>query len=79
LAILARSGRTGRTVGEKIALSEALGDHGIAVLSLVEGLELEAVLESASAPLSGLAQAILDASLKPDVCAPRRATASPPR
>ena len=37
------------------------GDHGIAVMSLREGIEFETVLESDSAPLNGLTRAMLDA------------------
>jgi hydrogenase expression/formation protein HypE len=47
--------------GDRILVSGTLGDHGIAIMSVREGLEFETVLESDSAPLTGLAQAILEA------------------
>ncbi len=47
--------------GDRILVSGTLGDHGVAILSVREGLEFETVLESDSAPLNGLAEAILDA------------------
>jgi hydrogenase expression/formation protein HypE len=46
--------------GDRILVSGTLGDHGIAIMSVREGLEFETVLESDSAPLTGLAQAILE-------------------
>ncbi len=47
--------------GDRIIVSGTLGDHGIAVMSLREGIEFETVLESDSAPLNGLTRAMLDA------------------
>jgi hydrogenase expression/formation protein HypE len=47
--------------GDCILVSGTLGDHGIAILSVREGLEFETVLESDTAPLTGLAEAILQA------------------
>jgi hydrogenase expression/formation protein HypE len=47
--------------GDRIVLSGTIGDHGIAIMSVREGLEFETVLESDSAPLAGLAQAMLAA------------------
>lgn len=47
--------------GDCILISGTLGDHGIAIMSVREGLEFETVLESDTAPLNGLARAILDA------------------
>ena len=47
--------------GDRILVSGTLGDHGIAIMSVREGLEFETVLESDSAPLTRLAQAILEA------------------
>jgi hydrogenase expression/formation protein HypE len=47
--------------GDRIIISGTLGDHGIAVMSLREGIEFETVLESDSAPLNGLTRAMLDA------------------
>ena len=47
--------------GDCIILSGTLGDHGIAIMSVREGLEFETVLESDTAPLTGLAQVVLKA------------------
>src|SRR5262249_5232935 len=47
--------------GDCILVSGTLGDHGIAILSVREGLEFETVLESDTAPLTGLAEAVLKA------------------
>ncbi len=46
--------------GDCILLSGTIGDHGMAVLSVREGLEFETVLESDTAALTGLAQAMLE-------------------
>jgi hydrogenase expression/formation protein HypE len=45
--------------GDKIILSGTLGDHGIAILAQREGLEFETTIQSDSAPLHGLVNAIL--------------------
>jgi hydrogenase expression/formation protein HypE len=47
--------------GDCILLSGTIGDHGIAIMSVREGLEFETVLESDTAPLTKLTQAILEA------------------
>ncbi len=47
--------------GDCILVSGTIGDHGIAIMSVREGLEFETVLESDTAPLTELAQAILKA------------------
>jgi hydrogenase expression/formation protein HypE len=47
--------------GDTILVSGTVGDHGIAIMSVREGLEFETVLESDTAPLHGLARAILQA------------------
>src|SRR5260370_10369894 len=47
--------------GDCILVSGTIGDHGIAILSVREGLEFETVLESDTAPLAGLAGAVLEA------------------
>jgi hydrogenase expression/formation protein HypE len=51
----------GARPGDRILLSGAVGDHGIAIMSVREGLEFETVLESDTAPLHGLTEAILEA------------------
>jgi hydrogenase expression/formation protein HypE len=48
--------------GDHILVSGPIGDHGIAVLSAREGLEFETTLESDTAPLHSLVQAMLDVS-----------------
>ncbi len=47
--------------GDKILVSGTIGDHGIAIMSVREGLEFETVLESDTAPLADLAQKMLAA------------------
>ncbi len=45
--------------GDAVVLSGAIGDHGIAMLSAREGLELEGEIASDSAALNGLVEAML--------------------
>jgi len=47
--------------GDRVIVSGTVGDHGIAVMSVREGIEFETVLQSDSAPLAGLTQAMLEA------------------
>jgi hydrogenase expression/formation protein HypE len=47
--------------GDRILVSGTIGDHGIAIMSVREGLEFETVLESDSAPLNGLTRRMLEA------------------
>jgi hydrogenase expression/formation protein HypE len=47
--------------GDRILVSGTLGDHGVAILSVREGLEFETVLESDSAPLADLTRVMLEA------------------
>jgi hydrogenase expression/formation protein HypE len=47
--------------GDRIVLSGTIGDHGLAILSRREGIELESTLESDTAPLAELAQLALRA------------------
>jgi hydrogenase expression/formation protein HypE len=47
--------------GDRVLLSGSLGDHGIAIMAHREGLEFECLLETDSAPLDGLAAAMLAA------------------
>jgi hydrogenase expression/formation protein HypE len=46
---------------DKIIVSGTIGDHGIAIMSVREGIEFETVLESDSASLAGLTRVMLDA------------------
>jgi hydrogenase expression/formation protein HypE len=48
--------------GDKVILSGAIGDHGIAVISQREGLSFSTRLESDCAPLGGLVAEMLNAS-----------------
>jgi hydrogenase expression/formation protein HypE len=48
--------------GDHILVSGTLGDHGIAILSVREGLAFETVLESDTAPLNRLTEAIMQAA-----------------
>jgi len=45
--------------GDAVLLSGAIGDHGIAMLSAREGLELDGEIASDSAPLNGLVEEML--------------------
>lgn len=47
--------------GDRVVVSGTIGDHGIAILSVREGLAFETKLESDCAPLAGLASAMLEA------------------
>jgi hydrogenase expression/formation protein HypE len=47
--------------GDRLLVSGTVGDHGIAVMSVREGLDFETVLESDTAPLSHLTRAMLAA------------------
>jgi len=50
--------------GDAVILSGAIGDHGAAILTEREGLELEGALVSDSAPLHGLVDCILEVTCK---------------
>jgi hydrogenase expression/formation protein HypE len=47
--------------GDKIIVSGTIGDHGITIMSVREGIEFETVLESDTASLAGLTEAMLAA------------------
>jgi hydrogenase expression/formation protein HypE len=47
--------------GDALVISGSLGDHGIAILSVREGLEFDTVLESDAAPLTNLVRTMLAA------------------
>jgi hydrogenase expression/formation protein HypE len=47
--------------GDRILVSGTVGDHGIAIMSVREGIEFETVLESDTAPLARLTAAMLEA------------------
>jgi hydrogenase expression/formation protein HypE len=47
--------------GDRILVSGTIGDHGIAILSVREGIEFETVLESDTAPLADLTRVMLEA------------------
>jgi len=48
--------------GDRVIVSGTIGDHGIAIMSVREGLEFETVIESDSAPLTDLVRCVLGAS-----------------
>jgi len=50
--------------GDKILLSGTIADHGIAIMSVREGLEFETQIKSDCAPLNGLVDAMFAASRK---------------
>ncbi|MBW3596711.1 MAG: hydrogenase expression/formation protein HypE [Planctomycetes bacterium] len=58
--------------GDKVLVSGTIGDHGVAIMSVREGLEFETVLESDSAPLHDLTRIMLEAC--PDIRAMRDPT-----
>jgi hydrogenase expression/formation protein HypE len=47
--------------GDKILVSGTIGDHGIAIMSVREGIEFETILESDTAPLNDLTRTMLEA------------------
>jgi hydrogenase expression/formation protein HypE len=47
--------------GDRVLVSGTIGDHGIAIMSVREGIEFETVLESDTAPLNELTAAMLAA------------------
>lgn len=47
--------------GDAVIVSGTIGDHGMAIMSVREGLEFETVIESDSAPLNGLVGAMFAA------------------
>lgn len=49
-------------VGDKIILSGPIAVHGIAILSVREGLEFDTQIESDTAPMNGLVASMLEAS-----------------
>jgi hydrogenase expression/formation protein HypE len=51
----------GARPGDRVLVSGTVGDHGIAIMSVREGIEFETVLESDTAPLNGLTEAVLRA------------------
>lgn len=51
----------GARPGDAIIVSGSIGDHGIALMSVREGLEFETAIESDSAALTPLARLVLDA------------------
>jgi hydrogenase expression/formation protein HypE len=48
--------------GDLVIVSGTIGDHGIAIMSVREGLEFETAVESDTAPLTSLVREMLDAS-----------------
>ena len=49
-------------VGDKIIISGSIAVHGIAIMSVREGLEFESPIKSDTAPLNGLVEAMLQTS-----------------
>jgi hydrogenase expression/formation protein HypE len=52
----------GARAGDKVILSGTVADHGMAIMTTREGLELETEILSDTAPLHGLVDAMLDVS-----------------
>jgi hydrogenase expression/formation protein HypE len=55
------SGKNAR-VGDAVLVSGTMGDHGVTILSMREGLSFEAPIQSDSAPLNGLTEAMMAVS-----------------
>lgn len=55
-------GPTRAQPGDVILISGEIGVHGMAIMSVRDGLAFDAVIESDTAPLNGLVQAMLDVS-----------------
>jgi len=53
---------TGARPGDRVIVSGNLGDHGVAILSVREGIEFETALQSDCAPLHGLSRCMLEAA-----------------
>jgi hydrogenase expression/formation protein HypE len=49
----------GAQPGDRVLVSGTIGDHGIAIMSVREGIEFETLLESDTAPLASLTEAML--------------------
>ena len=49
--------------GDAILVNGTIGDHGMAIMSVREGLEFETTIESDTAPLNHLVAALLDAAI----------------
>jgi hydrogenase expression/formation protein HypE len=58
-------GRESLRAGDVVICSGTIGDHGMAIMSVREGLEFDAPIESDSAPLDGLVAAML--AVCPDI------------
>jgi hydrogenase expression/formation protein HypE len=48
--------------GDALIVSGTIGDHGVAIMSVREGIEFETVLQSDTAPLTSLVAAMLEAA-----------------
>jgi hydrogenase expression/formation protein HypE len=48
--------------GDAVLVNGTLGDHGMAIMSVREGLEFETEIQSDTSPLNGLVEKMLDAS-----------------
>jgi hydrogenase expression/formation protein HypE len=46
--------------GDRVLVSGTIGDHGMAIMSVREGIEFETVLQSDTAPLAGLTRVMLE-------------------
>jgi hydrogenase expression/formation protein HypE len=55
-------GQTSLQPGDKVLLSGAIGDHGIAIMLAREALDIEADVQSDTAPLHSLVAALLEAT-----------------
>lgn len=54
----------GIEIGDVILLNAPIAEHGLAVMSVRNGIEFESTLRSDAAPLNGLIRAVLDSGVK---------------
>ena len=59
----------GVRAGDAVLVSGDLGRHGMAIMAVREGLEFESAIESDSAPLAEVVQALLSPESTPTACA----------
>jgi hydrogenase expression/formation protein HypE len=56
--------------GDMVLVSGTMGDHGIAIMSVREGLTFQTEIQSDTAPLNGLVEAIIEAGRGGPACPP---------
>jgi hydrogenase expression/formation protein HypE len=64
--------------GDAVLVSGTMGDHGIAIMSVREGLTFESPIRSDTAPLNGLVEAMVEAGRGGPACPPGQTHRSAP-